>query len=144
MKKIIFKLKKAIVTAVLQPLKPKCKRKSAEILKRGADEYAEFTPAFIFKSLVDATAKAPVIKFNGIIPDFPILKAPDIYFNMVADNLISKMPIIRTEFEKLSRNAKIIVQDKNTGAKLQIKKKQFQPTKHKLIKIAPKRIKYSI
>lgn len=136
MKKAIFKLKKAIVTLLLQPLKPKCKRKSAEILKRGADEYAEFTPAFIFSSLVDATAKSPVIKFNGIIPDFPILKAPDIYFNGVSDYLVSKMPIIRTQFEKLGRNDKIIVKDKKSGARLQIKKKQFQPTKHKLIKIA--------
>ncbi len=136
MKKILFKLKKAIVTILLQPYKPKCKRKSAEILKRGADEYAEYTPAFIFKSLVDATAKTPVVKFHGIKPVFPIRKAPAIYFKMVIDSLIAKMPIKRNEFEKLGRNDKIIVQDQRTGARLQIKKKQYQPTKHKLIKIA--------
>ena len=140
MKKIIKKIDKFLLKILLFHYYNKCKQKSRDILSRGIDEYKEYTPAFIYKTLVDSVHKTKIIQFLKwkflYIPVFPRFKAPKVFFKIVIDPMITKFSVRKSKFEKLGRNEKIIVKDKNTGARIQIKKKQFNQQKHIFIKTA--------
>jgi len=135
MKKIIKKIDKFLLKILLSHYYNKCKQKSRDILSRGIDEYSEYTTEFIYETLVDSVHKTKIIKFF-YIPVFPRFNAPKVFFEIVIDPMITKFPVIKSKFEKLGRNEKIIVKVKDTGARIQIKKKQFNQQKHIFIKTA--------
>jgi len=111
----------------------KSRRYSEIIRKRGPEKYADYTPEFIFDSVLQAYKQT----FRMIWPKFwrlhRLRKVPKIYFDQQIEPIIAKFTIYRTEFDKIPRNDRIRVRDKKNGWELTIKKKFFDPQLHEYL-----------
>jgi len=151
MKKTLKKIDRFLIKLFFFGLKKRSRKISEQIVRRGPDHYSDYSPEFIYNSVIDAIQFTPVIvmkpflrknkpvTFRGRVLKYPMfwarLFAPDAYFDKVIHSLIASFSIRKSEFDKLGRNDKIIVRVKDSGAKVQIKKKNFDPDKHYYLKI---------